>query len=101
MGQNPVGFFVGEDKKFPSPKASNASLGGLTTYKPLGHFCPMSDLAALEQRAQAELAACGDEAALRAWHTKYFGKSGEVLQALKGVGAIAADQRRAYGQEAN
>jgi len=61
----------------------------------------MSDLAALEQRAQAELAACGDEAALRAWHTKYFGKSGEVLQALKGVGAIPADQKRSYGQEAN
>ena len=61
----------------------------------------LADLAALEQRAQAELAACGDEAALRAWHTKYFGKSGEVLQALKGVGAIPADQRRAYGQEAN
>jgi phenylalanyl-tRNA synthetase alpha chain len=61
----------------------------------------MADLAALDQRAQAELAACGDEAALRAWHTKYFGKSGEVPQALKGVGAIPADQRRAYGQEAN
>jgi phenylalanyl-tRNA synthetase alpha chain len=61
----------------------------------------MSDLSALEQRAQAELAACGDEETLRAWNTKYFGKTGEVLQALKGVGAIAADQRRAYGQEAN
>jgi phenylalanyl-tRNA synthetase alpha chain len=61
----------------------------------------MADLAALEQRAQAELTASGDEAALRGWHTKYFGKSGEVLQALKGVGAIPADQRRAYGQEAN
>jgi phenylalanyl-tRNA synthetase alpha chain len=61
----------------------------------------MSDLSALEQRARAELAACGDEAALRAWHTKYFGKSGEVLQALKEVGKIAAEQRRAYGQEAN
>ena len=61
----------------------------------------MADLAALEQRARAELAACGDEMALRAWNTKYFGKSGEVLQALKGVGAIPADQRRAYGQEAN
>src|SRR5688572_23500987 len=61
----------------------------------------MSDLAALEQRARAELAASADEAALRAWHTKYFGKSGEVLQALKEVGKIAAEERRAYGQEAN
>jgi phenylalanyl-tRNA synthetase alpha chain len=61
----------------------------------------MSDLASLEQRATAELAACADEAALRAWNTKYFGKSGEVLQALKEVGKIAPEQRRAYGQEAN
>src|SRR5262245_19219057 len=61
----------------------------------------MADLASLELRALSELADCGDEAALRAWNTKYFGKSGEVLQALKGVGVIPADQRRAYGQEAN
>lgn len=61
----------------------------------------MSDLAALEQRARAELTAGGDEAALRAWHTKYFGKSGEVPQALKEVGKVAPEQRRAYGQEAN
>ena len=38
----------------------------------------MSDLAALEQRAKTELAACADEAGLRAWHTRYFGKQGEV-----------------------
>ena len=43
----------------------------------------MSDLAALEQRALAELQACTDEAALRAWHTHYFGKQGEVPLALK------------------
>src|SRR5438876_79308 len=78
-----------------TPKARGARLGAWC------NTSSMSDLAALEQRAQAELAACGDEAALRAWHTKYFGKSGEVLQALKGVGAIPADQKRSYGQEAN
>ena len=33
----------------------------------------MADLASLEQRALQELQACGDEAALRAWHTQYFG----------------------------
>ena len=33
----------------------------------------MSDLASLEQRALAELHACADEAALRAWNTRYFG----------------------------
>ena len=43
----------------------------------------MSELAGLEQRALAELAACGAEAALRSWHTRYFGKDGEVSAALK------------------
>ncbi len=61
----------------------------------------MSDLSSLEQRARAELDACGDEAALRAWHTKYFGKQGEVLQALKKIGEIPKPDRAAYGQEAN
>src|SRR5687767_10015806 len=62
---------------------------------------PMSDLASLEQRAQTELRECADEAALRAWNTRYFGKTGEVVQALKKVGTVPADQRRQYGQEAN
>jgi phenylalanyl-tRNA synthetase alpha chain len=61
----------------------------------------MSDLATLEQHAQAELQACADEAALQSWHTKYFGKQGEVTLALKSVGEIPAAERRAYGQEAN
>src|SRR5262245_4395851 len=59
------------------------------------------DLASLEQRALAELQECSDEAALRAWNTKYFGKAGEVALALKEVGKVPPDQRRAYGQEAN
>ncbi len=33
----------------------------------------MSDLAALERHALDELQACGDEAALRAWNSRYFG----------------------------
>jgi phenylalanyl-tRNA synthetase alpha chain len=61
----------------------------------------MSDLAALEQRAKTDLAACADEAALRTWWTKYFGPKGEVVDALKAVGAISKDQRKTYGQEAN
>src|SRR5438105_2065131 len=61
----------------------------------------MSDLASLEQRARAELNGCADESALRLWHTKYFGKQGEVTLALREVGKIAAEERRAYGQEAN
>ena len=51
----------------------------------------MSDLAALEYRALAELHACSDEAGLRAWHTRYFGKQGEVPQALSQIGKIPPD----------
>jgi phenylalanyl-tRNA synthetase alpha chain len=61
----------------------------------------MSELATLEQRALAELHASPDEPALRAWHSKYFGKTGEMAQALKDVVKQPADQRRAYGTEAN
>jgi phenylalanyl-tRNA synthetase alpha chain len=61
----------------------------------------MSDLALLEQRALAELPGCADEAALRAWNTKYFGKQGEVALAIKEVGKVPPTEKRAYGQEAN
>jgi phenylalanyl-tRNA synthetase alpha chain len=61
----------------------------------------MSRLASLEQNALQELDACGDEAALRAWNTKYFGKQGEMTLALQRVGEVAPAERRAYGQEAN
>ena len=54
----------------------------------------MSDLASLEQRALAELSACKDEAELRAWHTKYFGKQGEVLLAVKKIGEVPPAERR-------
>jgi phenylalanyl-tRNA synthetase alpha chain len=61
----------------------------------------MSDLADLEQRALAELHAVSEEAGLRAWHTRYFGKQGEVVAAVKKVGTVPPDQRKAYGQQAN
>lgn len=61
----------------------------------------MSSLDDLEKRARAELSACADEAALRAWNTRFFGKQGEVLQALKLVSQIPPAERKAYGQQAN
>src|SRR5262245_54831273 len=61
----------------------------------------MSALADLESRGLAELQACPDEAALRQWNTRYFGKEGEVPVALKKVGTVPPDQRKAYGQQAN
>src|SRR4051812_42273586 len=60
-----------------------------------------TDLAELEQRALAELAACGDEPALRAWNSKYFGKQGEIALALRRIGEVPPADRKAYGQEAN
>src|SRR5262249_39616089 len=61
----------------------------------------MSDLSSLEQRARSELGACGDEAALRAWHTRYFGPQGEVPDALKKIGTLPKEDRKAFGVEAN
>ncbi|HEV3119297.1 MAG TPA: phenylalanine--tRNA ligase subunit alpha, partial [Gemmataceae bacterium] len=62
----------------------------------------MSDLATLEKRALEELRGCGDdEALLRAWHARYFGRQGAIAQALKGIGAVAPAERPAFGQEVN
>jgi phenylalanyl-tRNA synthetase alpha chain len=61
----------------------------------------MSELAALQERALAELHACADEAAARAWHTRYFGDQGEVTLALKKVGTLPREQRPEFGRQAN
>lgn len=61
----------------------------------------MSELAELEQRALAELDAVADEAALRAWKTKYFGNQGEVLLALKKLQTLPPAEKAAYGKEVN
>jgi phenylalanyl-tRNA synthetase alpha chain len=61
----------------------------------------MSELSTLERRALDELNACGDEAALRAWNSRYFGDQGEVKQALRRLGTIPREQRPAYGQQVN
>jgi phenylalanyl-tRNA synthetase alpha chain len=61
----------------------------------------MSDLATLEQRAKSELEQCPDEAALRAWNARYFGKTGEVQNALKNIAAVPKEEKPAYGKEAN
>jgi phenylalanyl-tRNA synthetase alpha chain len=58
-------------------------------------------LADLEQQARTDLESTSDEAGLRAWHSKYFGKQGEVILALKKVGSVPPEERREYGQNAN
>jgi phenylalanyl-tRNA synthetase alpha chain len=59
------------------------------------------ELAALRERALAELAGCADEPALKAWHTRYFGDQGEMARALRKLGTLPKPERPAYGQEAN
>lgn len=61
----------------------------------------MSDLQRLELTALAELAACADEAALRAWNSKFLGKSGELTLAVRKVGELPHAERPAYGQTIN
>jgi phenylalanyl-tRNA synthetase alpha chain len=61
----------------------------------------MSDLASLEQTALEELRQCADEAALREWHTKYFGDKGKMKEALGRLKSIPAEEKPAYGKEAN
>jgi phenylalanyl-tRNA synthetase alpha chain len=61
----------------------------------------MSTLAELESKALSELQACPDEAALRAWNTRYLATQGEVNLALKAVGKQPPAERPAYGQQAN
>ena len=65
------------------------------------HINAVMDLTSLEQRATAELAACADEAALRAWNTTYFGKQGEVVQAVAKLKEVPPAEKPAYGKEVN
>ncbi|MHB1422174.1 MAG: phenylalanine--tRNA ligase subunit alpha [Gemmataceae bacterium] len=59
----------------------------------------MSDLTSLEQRALADLQACADESALRAWNTRYL--KGEIEQAVKKVSTLPPAERPSYGKQAN
>jgi phenylalanyl-tRNA synthetase alpha chain len=59
------------------------------------------DLKKLESEGLAELKSCADEAALRAWNTRYFGDKGLMKQALSAIGKVPKEERPAYGQEAN
>lgn len=61
----------------------------------------MAALSELESSGLVELSTETDEAALRAWNTKYFGDKGLMKAALAGIGKVAKEERAAYGQEAN
>src|SRR5205807_2389765 len=82
-------------------QACQMRLPSSNVWRPAMSTASPTDLADLEQRAVAELAACGDEAALRGWNNKYFGKQGELALALRRIGEVPPADRKAYGQEAN
>jgi phenylalanyl-tRNA synthetase alpha chain len=62
---------------------------------------PTDDLKAIETQALAELRDASDEAALRAWNSKYFGDKGVMKAAQAKLGSLPKDQKPAYGQEFN
>jgi phenylalanyl-tRNA synthetase alpha chain len=59
------------------------------------------ELQALETQGLAELRACGDEAALRGWNTKYLGEKGLWKAAFGKLNALPKDQKKPFGEEAN
>lgn len=62
----------------------------------------MTDLAELAAKAEAEIAAAADEAALQAARVRYLGRrDGEVTRALKALPGLPAAERPAFGAAAN
>ena len=63
---------------------------------------PIEALAALESEALAAIAAAADADAVEAARITYLGRSeGRISAILRGLGALAPEERPAVGQEAN
>jgi phenylalanyl-tRNA synthetase alpha chain len=61
----------------------------------------VSDLTALTGQALAEVAACGDLAALEDARVRWLGKKGTLTEQLKSLGALSAAERPAAGARIN
>src|SRR4051812_5508375 len=61
----------------------------------------MTDIASLEQKIAAEIAAAADEAALEAVRVSALGKSGSVTALLKTLGGMSPDERKVQGPAIN
>jgi len=61
----------------------------------------LTDLTALTQEALAEVAACGDLAALDDVRVRWLGKKGTLTEQLKALGGLAAAARPAAGARIN
>jgi phenylalanyl-tRNA synthetase alpha chain len=55
----------------------------------------------LQERALAEISACGDLRRLDELRVRYLGKKGEVTALLKSLGAMEPEQRKSLGQSVN
>ncbi|HJQ85648.1 MAG TPA: phenylalanine--tRNA ligase subunit alpha [Candidatus Binatia bacterium] len=60
-----------------------------------------AELAQLRETALAEVAACRTEAELEAIRVRYLGRKGSLNAILRGLGALAAEERPAVGALAN
>lgn len=61
----------------------------------------LQSLETLYTEAQAALDTAADSVALRAWESQYLGKRGAVIEAVRGVSALAKEERAAFGKRAN
>ena len=61
----------------------------------------LEQLAAIEKQGLAEIKQAADPAAAQDLHQRYLGKKGELAQLLRGLGALAADERPLAGKRAN
>jgi phenylalanyl-tRNA synthetase alpha chain len=61
----------------------------------------LADLATLTGQALAEVAACGDLAALEDVRVRWLGKKGSLTEQLKALGSLAAAERPAAGARIN
>jgi phenylalanyl-tRNA synthetase alpha chain len=59
------------------------------------------DLTQLKEAALGDLAAAQHAEALEAWRVRYLGRKGALSEAMKRLGALAREERPAYGQAAN
>jgi phenylalanyl-tRNA synthetase alpha chain len=61
----------------------------------------LAELEALAQGAREAVSAARDERALEELRVRYLGKKGELSQALRGMGQLAAEERPRVGEVAN
>ena len=61
----------------------------------------LDQLHEMETRALAELTGSQTEALLEQWHVTFLGRKGAFTELLRGIGRLSAEERPAFGQEAN